>query len=137
MATSYLKSINILVATQFLTLFLKTYLTQWMGFITKKKKTKKQKPSPAHTLSPKDTYTKKNLDPFSRSLAANYQSTLKPHKTTLKQPHLDLVHSLRPFPFHFDFSRNRSLTSLSFSFTPSTSLNQDNNLHFVFEVLYC
>jgi hypothetical protein len=53
--------------------------------INKKKQNKtkqKIKRSPAHSLSPKDTYTKKNLDPFSRSLAANYQSPLKPRKTT-------------------------------------------------------
>jgi hypothetical protein len=60
----------------------------------------------------------KNLDPFWRSLAASYQSTLKPRKTALKKPHLrSIAFSLFLFSF---YTRNRPLTSLSFSFTPAT-----------------
>jgi hypothetical protein len=86
MATSYLKSINILVATQFLTLFLKTYLTQWMGFITKKKKNKKTKTlSSSHALSQRYLHQKKPRSIFkkpSRQLPINLKTSQNNPETT-------------------------------------------------------
>jgi hypothetical protein len=87
------------------------------GLKKKKNIKNKIKLSLAHTLSPKYMH-QKNLDPFWRSLAASYQSTLKPRKTALKKPHLrSIAFSLFLFSF---YTRNRPLTSLSFSFTPAT-----------------